>query len=57
MPTANYNIGRIYQTRLNDTPLAKKYFKNYLLFADTATPDKKKVYRYVHQWYSTNKRQ
>jgi tetratricopeptide (TPR) repeat protein len=54
-PLMKYNIGRIYETKLKNSEVAGKYFKRYLMYADTSTPDKKKVYHYLNKRYSTKK--
>jgi tetratricopeptide (TPR) repeat protein len=54
-PLMKYNIGRIYETKFKNSEVASKYFKRYLMYADTSTPDKKKVYHYLNKRYSTKK--
>jgi tetratricopeptide (TPR) repeat protein len=54
-PLVKYNVGRIYETKLKNSEQANKYFKGYLLIADTATPDEKKVYYYLRNRYRTKK--
>ena len=54
-PLVKYNVGRIYETKLKNPDKANKYFKNYLLIADTSTPDEKKVFWYLHNRYRVKK--
>lgn len=54
-PLAKYNVGRIYETKLKNPERANKYFKNYLLIADTSTDDEKKVFWYLHKRYRVKK--
>lgn len=54
-PLVKYNVGRIYETRLKNPAMANKYFKTYLLLADTSTPDEKKVYYYLQKRYKARK--
>jgi tetratricopeptide (TPR) repeat protein len=50
-PLVQYNLGRIYESKLKNPVKANKYFKNYLMLADTSTPDEKKVYHYLNDRY------
>ena len=46
-PVMNYNSGRICETDLKNTPLAKKYYTAYLAKANPVEADEKKAYEYV----------
>lgn len=48
-PLVKYNVGRIYQTKLKNTEVADKYFRKYLLLADTSKADEKKIYQYLRR--------
>lgn len=54
-PLMKYNAGRIYDMKLKNPGQANKYFKKYLILADTSTPDEKKIYHYLHGRYGSGK--
>jgi tetratricopeptide (TPR) repeat protein len=50
-PVMAYNAGRLYESRLNDMNLAKKYYLLYLRNAKPKTPEEKKAFEFVkHRW-------
>ena len=46
-PLMLYNIGRIYESKLNNLPMAKKYYRQYILKAKPIDPEEKKAYQYA----------
>ena len=54
-PVMLYNCGRIYETKLKNVSLAKKYYNIYLKLANPQSPDEKQAYEYVKaRWGKTN---
>jgi len=48
-PLALYTCGRIAETELKNTGLARLYYRRYLAVAKPESPEEKKAYRYVRQ--------
>ena len=46
-PTMLYNCGRICESNLHNTNLARQYYRRYLALAHPQSPDEKKAYAYV----------
>jgi tetratricopeptide (TPR) repeat protein len=54
-PLALYNIGRLYEQFLKNTPLANQYYKRYLLLAKPKSSEEKRVYDYVKEMFAAKK--
>ena len=55
-PLALYTCGRICETELHNTALARKYFVRYLAVAKPETDEEKKVYKYVRRRFGASQR-
>ncbi len=50
-PLMKYYAARLYETSLKNEPLARKYFRQYLLLAQPGSAEEKKVYDYIKARY------